>query len=199
MKKYGFTMLELVVVIVVIGIIAAFSMPDTKGTDLANGSKQVIGHVRYTQHLAMISNKYAGDDATWFYQNWQIEFFQAGTKNTYAIYNDLNKNGTVELNEAVQDAATNTVLAYKDASTPFSSSSRIIDLNKEYDIVDVNIAYTNTNCTGKRSIVFDYYGRPYCDAKDMSSMTGATITLKDSSGDQISLVIENESGYVHYN
>ena len=198
MKKYAFTMLELVIIIVVVGIIATFSLPNTKGTDLANASKQVIDHVRYTQHLAMISNKYSGNDATWFHQNWQIRFFHAGSKNTYAIFNDINKNGTVENFEVVKDSATATVIGYQDATTPFANSSKIADLNREYDIVDISISYTNGNCAGSTSIVFDYYGRPYCDATDLTSMSGATINLIDSYGDHIGIVIENETGYVHY-
>ena len=199
MKKTAFTMLELIIIIVVVGVIAAFSMPNTKGTDLANASKQVIDHLRYTQHLGMISNKYSGSDATWFHQNWQIRFFHAGSKNTYAIFNDINKNGTVENFEVVEDAATNKILGYQDANTPFANSARITDLNKEYDISNIVIAYTNNTCNGKTSIVFDYYGRPYCDATDLSSMTGASITITDNDGESITLLVENETGYVHYN
>ncbi len=199
MKKTAFTMLELVIIIVVVGVIAAFSMPNTKGTDLANASKQVIDHLRYTQHLAMISNKYSGSDVIWFHQNWQIRFFHAGSKNTYAIFNDLDKDGDVDANEVVEDAATNKILGYQSASSSFANSSKLMNLSKKYDIKNIVITYTNASCVGKNSIVFDYYGRPYCDAQDLSSMTGATITITDNDAESVSMSVENETGYVHYN
>ena len=56
MKK-AFTMLELVVVIVVIGIIAVAALPRINDDHIAEAADQVMSHIRYTQHLAMQDSK----------------------------------------------------------------------------------------------------------------------------------------------
>ncbi|MCF6310454.1 MAG: type II secretion system GspH family protein, partial [Sulfurimonas sp.] len=57
MKK-AFTMLELVMVIVVIGILAAVMLPRVASDRLAEAATQVISHIRYTQHLAMVDDQF---------------------------------------------------------------------------------------------------------------------------------------------
>ena len=57
MKK-AFTMLELVFVIVVAGIIAAVVIPNTKTNPAQEAAIQLLSHIRYTQHLAMVDDKY---------------------------------------------------------------------------------------------------------------------------------------------
>ena len=57
MKK-AFTMLELVFVIVVIGILAAAIIPSTRTNPAQEAAIQLLSDIRYTQHLAMIDDKY---------------------------------------------------------------------------------------------------------------------------------------------
>lgn len=64
MKK-AFTMLELVVVIVVIGIIAVAALPRINDDHIAEAADQVMSHIRYTQHLAMQDSK-VGDGDKWY-------------------------------------------------------------------------------------------------------------------------------------
>ena len=73
MKK-AFTMLELIFVLVVIGILAAVMMPNTKTNRLYEAAQQVVAHIRYTQHLAMIDDQYNSSDADWYKARWQIFF-----------------------------------------------------------------------------------------------------------------------------
>ena len=65
MKK-AFTMLELVFVIVIIGILAVVAMPSFQRDTLQEAGNQIISHIRYTQHLAMMDDKFNPADATWF-------------------------------------------------------------------------------------------------------------------------------------
>jgi prepilin-type N-terminal cleavage/methylation domain-containing protein len=57
MKRFAFTMLELIFVIIVIGILAVLAMPSFNKNSLAEAAEQVAGHIRYTQHLAMVDDK----------------------------------------------------------------------------------------------------------------------------------------------
>ena len=56
MKK-AFTMIELVIVIVVIGIIAMLTIPKYDKNRVLIGAQQIASHMRYAQHLAMIDNR----------------------------------------------------------------------------------------------------------------------------------------------
>ena len=73
MKK-AFTMLELVFVLVVIGILAAVMLPQMQSTKLREAAIQVVSHIRYTQHLAMIDDKFNANDGLWFRKRWELLF-----------------------------------------------------------------------------------------------------------------------------
>ena len=57
MKK-AFTMLELVFVIVVVGILAAILIPRTERSPVQECAVDLLSQIRYTQHLAIIDDKY---------------------------------------------------------------------------------------------------------------------------------------------
>ncbi len=56
--KRSFTLVELIFVIVVIGILAAVIIPRLGTSNLQKASEIFINTIRYTQHLAMIDDKY---------------------------------------------------------------------------------------------------------------------------------------------
>ena len=76
MKK-AFTIFELVVVIVAVGIIAVMALPRVNDDHIAEAADQVMSHIRYTQHLAMQDNKFDPTDANWFKKRWSIGFTKA--------------------------------------------------------------------------------------------------------------------------
>jgi len=88
MKK-AFTMIELVFVMVIIAILASLAIPNFKQDRLRQAAEQVVSHIRYTQHLALIDNKFIPSDfssefssattkqrhaQSWFNGRWQIAF-----------------------------------------------------------------------------------------------------------------------------
>lgn len=145
MRK-AFTMIELVFVIVVIGILAATIIPRVRTNPAQEAATYLISKIRYTQHLAMVDDKYG--NGTWYKNRWQIRF--DGDK--YSIVNDNNATFATDPSNR---------------STKFSN----IDLNKKYG---VTVAVKGTECgtgTGEHIISFDYLGRPL--AGDLSASTGA--------------------------
>jgi Tfp pilus assembly protein FimT len=83
--KKSFTALELIFVIIIIGIISFISSPRINNTSLYQCADQVLSHIRYTQHLAMINNKFKPIPLNnsikekksvkyWFKGWWQIRF-----------------------------------------------------------------------------------------------------------------------------
>ena len=58
-------MIELVFVIVVIGIITAVMLPRIDRDNVYEAAQQLISHIKYTQHLAMMDNKFDDTDDEW--------------------------------------------------------------------------------------------------------------------------------------
>ena len=73
MKK-AFTMIELLIVLVVIGILTVVIMPRLDEDKLNEASEQVLSHIKYTQHLALSDDQYSSDDNVWYKGRWQIFF-----------------------------------------------------------------------------------------------------------------------------
>lgn len=159
MKRFAFTMLELVIVIVVIGILAVVTLPKLNNNPLRDAAEQVAEHIRYTQHLAMVDDKYDSNDGLWFRENWQIQFTSA-TNVYYEIYSDVDHNGNSDNNESALDPQSH---------LPLDANTDITDLKKKYGITSVSFSPScsgngsggnPTGGTGKE-LSFDTLGRPY--------------------------------------
>jgi prepilin-type N-terminal cleavage/methylation domain-containing protein len=92
-KRHAFTMIELVFVIVMVGILSAILIPRMQGSRLYEAADQIASHIRYTQHLAMMDDKFdpTGGDSEWFKGRWQILFDQGGFTDrnwVYTIFSD---------------------------------------------------------------------------------------------------------------
>ena len=218
MKK-AFTMLELVFVIVLIGILAAVMIPDMKSNNLREAAIQVISHIRYTQHLAMVDDKFNSNDIAWYEKRWQIHFVNTqGSENkwSYIIYSDtLNHDGVANINDVIAknpvDTSKYLTGGYSTGTLPYSDSrvSKKLNIGHKYGIVNVDFS---DNCEDNSfRISFDHLGRPLYDGAhllDDPYMDGANnrliqydassnpciITLSDSV-DSVQISIEPETGY----
>jgi len=173
MKK-SFTMLELIFVIVVIGIISATILPRTESNSLEEAALQVISHIRYTQHLAMVDDRYDKDDKEWYQERWRIRFKKDLTYTnpkeafkdiwTYMVFSDANSHdGNAHLSEMARNPQNqnqylsggynNTLYIYD------SKAMKRLQLGLMYGIEDVKFG------GGCRSnieyIYFDHFGRPF--------------------------------------
>ena len=210
MRKSAFTLLELIFVIVVIGILSAIFIPKFSSNKLSQAANQVISHIRYTQHLAMMDDKFNPVDSTWYKSRWQLLFGQssAGTLNTggYYAYSIFSDAGTKSGNPDPKEIAKNPLNSSKVLSGGFSNT---LDWENTQATEEMNIGYkygidnvTQSGCSAKR-ISFDHLGRPLKGNSSSwtSSISGVlttkcTITLHKGT-DSIGIVIEPETGYVH--
>jgi prepilin-type N-terminal cleavage/methylation domain-containing protein len=214
MKK-AFTLLELVFVIVVIGILAALILPRTKTNPVQEAAVQVLSHIRYTQHLAMVDDKYNANDADWYKERWQILFSSNGSSDNkwaYTIFADIvglhtgNPNETeiainpANHNQRMTGGQTSSVnLDIKNAN--FVGMSKM-NLGQSYNITGVTFS-NSCSVGGSTRLAFDYLGRPL-----IGSLTGlaspynithllqndCNITLTDGTESAI-IQISPETGY----
>ena len=181
MKK-AFTMLELIMVIVIIGILAAVIMPRTGSNKTAEAAVKLISDIRYTQHLAMIDDKYGENTAgvvDWYKKIWRIRF---DTNDSYSIVSD------------------------RFAKDPITREDMTgIDLHALYG---VNLSATGgcIQAVANGIVGFDHIGRPIVDVPSLTSSysgalvsklmnTDCTVTIQGD-GPDVVLTLRPETGYV---
>lgn len=217
MKK-AFTMLELVFVIVVVGIMAYVAVSSFSRNPLREAADQLVSHIRYTQHLAMMDDKFDLNDATWYRKRWQIRFSTAGGVQSYAIMSDINSDGNPNASvggiiEVAKDPLNPIQYLIGTPTTSFFNNEKKefmnqkLDLTTTYGVTQIAVAGGGTGSTADR-ILFDPVGRPYrgdtnagnagviASSVDRVVTTPITITLRDGTTNVI-IAIEPETGYTH--
>ncbi len=173
--RSAFTMLELVFAIVVIGVLAAVIIPKVQSNKLQEAAAQVLSHIRYTQHLAMVDDKYDANDADWYIERWTIRFKEdldysilspAETYEdvwAYSIFNDRSHDGNPNISEMARNPLNSSQYlsgGYNDTlHLDNEDSTAEMRLGYKYDIDDISFS------GGCRSnilyIHFDHLGRPF--------------------------------------
>ena len=215
MKK-AFTLLELVFVIVIIGILAAVIIPRTDRNSLHEAAIQLVSHIKYTQHLAMIDDKYDGTglDDEWYKTRWQIFFANTNASDdkwSYAIFSD--SAGSHTGNPTGDEYAKNPLNKLKYLTGGYGAvdynddlASKKLNLGLSYGVEDITFS---ANCSGSSlRISFDTLGRPFYNGSHLLDglyLNGTTnqlitsqciITLIDSSA-RVRIAVEAETGYTH--
>ena len=219
MKK-AFTMLELVFVIVIVGILSVVAMPSFNRDTLQEAANQVVSHIRYTQHLAMMDDKFASNDANWFKGRWQLQFGKSssGTKNSggeyaYSIYSD---SGSYSGNPGISELAKNPLNKRQLMSGGYSNvidwqearAVKKMNLGKSFGVKNIKFKGGCAVTASTTRIAFDNLGRPIIGNLSSSNrpymlgkvsgaplMTQCKIIL--SSDRNITIAIEPETGYTH--
>lgn len=170
-------MIELVFIIVVIGILAAVIIPNTRTNPLQEAAIDLLSKIRYTQHLAIVNDTFNASDPTWYQKRWAIKLDT--TNHHYSVVN----NGVY----AVDPSKSTT--KYED-----------IDLNARYG---VEISVTGTECSrntsGVHTISFDYLGRALAGdlANATSPYNGTNFGLIQSSNCNIILSSGSQSATIN--
>lgn len=212
MKKSAFTMLELVFVIVVIGILSSVFIPKFGQNKLSEAANQLVSHIRYTQHLALMEDMFDSNDQFWYKKRWQIVFNSDNftyNKDAYTIFSDINKNAqpTLTLREVAKNpldpskflTGGYTGVIYSDGvgATPE------MNLGQKYGVT-VGLS-ASCQFGGSQRISFDHLGRPlrgspsgftapYLSNRLITTPCDINLTRSAST---ITIRIEPETGYVH--
>jgi type II secretory pathway pseudopilin PulG len=201
MKRFAFSMLELVFVIVVIGILAATAIPSLSRHPLQEAAEQIATHIRYTQHLAMMNDVYDPSVAVWYYARPQISFRSCNNGgNYYYVGSDMDLNtGHIAESESAKDPLSGKNLYWLNTQcTPASYPNREqkLLLQETYGISSVTSSCGST-------ISFDNFGRPYSSFSTTNPYGGQlttpcriVLTHSNSSEGTATLSIEPITGYV---
>lgn len=222
MKK-AFTILEIVFVLVVIGIITAYLVPNTKTNRLYEAAQQLVNDIRYTQHLAMIDDQYTGTN-NWYEARWQIYFSDSNdacdNEVSYTIYSDASGDGNPNLSEiAINPLEQNRYLSGCTSNEPDELDIRDLDgstpedylgtkemnLGRTYGVESIGIA-DECRFSGSMMITFDHVGRPLQGAMDGYGQAYRSnrmveevcdINLSSATDGVIVISIQPETGYTY--
>ena len=221
MKK-AFTLVELVFVVVVIGILAFALWPTKQPTQALEAARQIVAHIRYTQHLALNDDKFAthtdtgGTDSIakdWYKRLWRITFSNIGAVPgcksggwRYAVYQNISR-GLSDRGQpnGANEAARNPAQAGKVLSACYSglstNTSDELNLSQTYKIENIDFSGFGT-----QGIIFDELGRaypsgewkkPYSDSNKFKQDNGSfgRIKLKSKDGSTANILVFAETGY----
>ena len=203
----AFTMIELVMVIVVIGILAALAIPRMERDNRQEAADNILSAIRYTQHLALIDDKTDPFDGNWQQKLWMIQFF-GGNNAYYIIGSDTNKNGSISKTESAIDPANGKYMHNTGgfAAAAANNESPNIFLGHKYGI---NAVSNSGGCTSKH-IAFDHLGRPFSGLRVTPTGTLAgndyakymtddcNLTFSFTGGeDNLTIIIPKETGYAY--
>jgi len=185
-------MLELIIVIVVAGILAVVMIPKLEGDPLRDGANQVVRHIQYAQHMAMVDDVYDAGNANWERAYWHISF-RNNAKKCYIVASDQDLSGGISQTEAAYDPLSKQYL-YSDATcTDNSLNDNDLFLNTKYGISTVALS---SSCQGGNNyIAFDNFGRPLKTRNTSDPITApCTITLSDGTRSAV-ITVEPQTGY----
>ncbi|WP_084275560.1 hypothetical protein [Nitratiruptor tergarcus] len=217
----SFTLIEVIFVIIVIGILAAMVLPRFQKNDVVDAAHQILSHIRYTQHLAIIDDKFNPTKSDWYKELWQIRFFKkkkassdgSTAKWGYAIFSDKNSgsgydgNPNATTGEVAKDPLTGKLISggftinYTDKRTLKQAA-----IEETYKIVDVRFS-PSCSYRGSKRIVFDNQGRPligdpqsyisaYTQSKILQQQCEITFCFYDNSCKaNFKIAIEPETGF----
>lgn len=215
LKRKAFTMLEFVFVIIVLGILGSIGMSRYEDNSIREASDSILSDIRYTQHLALIDDKFNPDpvDPTtygqWQRAFWRIGFnFCGGNKNYYEyIGSDMNYGGGISNDEAARDPLNGKKMLWNsqtcDNGGNATTSDRIF-ITYKYGIKAIVWSGGCSNKDTLKHIGFDHLGRPHQGFTSSNVpdyryyiKTTCTITFTMSNDDTFAINIEPETGYAY--
>lgn len=216
MKRTAFTMLELVFVIIVIGILSVLAMPNFNTNPLQLAAEQVATHIRYTQHLAMVDDKFdpedsrfhsiagynAANDGEWYKEFWRTRFYtDANGDKWYAVFSDKDREGQIDINtheEPAIDPLTGKFLFGLEVSSNPKNNEKM-NLTDTFGITNISATCDTNNI----DLFFDNLGRPYIHSVSSTPTppysnlltSDCNITLVHPDG-TATITVHPETGYV---
>jgi len=166
-------------------------LPRMERDPLREAINQVVRHITYTQHLAMVNDVYNTDKPLWFKAMWRISF---RSKNCYVVSSNTDLDMNYDRNESATDPVNRVLLYSNTKCKQEGTDSSMMFLSEEYGIKEIVFS---GSCGGNRFIAFDHIGRPHKTLVRLDdylqSSCEITFKTKDRKG---VITIRPETGYV---
>lgn len=171
MKKYAFSLYEIIIVILLLAILASFSVPNKKINNLEVLTIQLKEHIWLTRLKAMSDNIYTHQNKdNWHKSRWTIKFMNCQESIGgiyYVIYKDENLKGSPNKTECVIDPVSKKYLYSNNDCIATSDEDHRILITKEYEIDKILISCNQTTTIGQLS--FGRFGEVYTKLSDSSA------------------------------
>lgn len=203
-NRSGFTLLELTVVIVLLGLLASLAMPRLERDNRQEAADHILSNIRYTQHLALNDHKQLQNDERWHQRFWKIMF---GDCNDGTLYfrigsdDNMDSNGGIDRAESATDPLNGKALFSTNATCNNDNISENILIGRNYGVDLVN---TRGGCSNVQTIGFDHLGRPHVGFGASSQPDYSTymdrdcnITFSTPDDDTFSIIVEQETGFAY--
>ncbi len=211
--KLAFSMIELVMVIVVIGILASMAIPRLKRDVRQEAIDSITSDIIYTKQLALFDDKHNVFDQQWqmTYWKWRYTLCSASDKVFYSVSSDINEKGNVNRSESAIDASNGKYLYQsnyfcKEGATSSKDDSPRVIISKRFGIKNIQ---NGGDCKGDvQSVAFDSFGRPHRGVESYSSPDykfmmkedcSFTFSFFDEEINPFTIVIEAITGRVFVN
>jgi len=191
MNRQAFTMLELVIMLVTVGVLTATIMPRLERDPLRETVNQVMRHIQYTQHMAMVDDVYRDGRPLWFKAMWRISF---RNKNCYVVSSNIDLDMNYDREESATDPLTQVLLYSNTKCKQESTDNSMMFLAEAYDISRIDFS---GSCGDNRFIAFDNFGRPHRSLKRLDDYLKkeCLITFVRKSRKAV-IAIRPETGYI---
>jgi prepilin-type N-terminal cleavage/methylation domain-containing protein len=215
--KKAFTLIELVIVVVVIGILAAMTIPRMERDLRQEAVANIASAIRYAKHMALVDDVMGLGNA----DSWQRSFWRFGIEGCsdnglfFYIAADKDRQGDIDADEVAVDPSNGLPMMGDNgapcAHGPNNHASPNIFLTKLYGISDPDgVTFDCGDNSNARYIGFDRLGRPHrgfagnggSSTPDYSTVMqqNCTITLRfdDSNVGEVNITVERTTGRVFY-
>ena len=210
-KRFAFTMIELVFVIVILGILASVAMGHMERDVKQEASSTILSHIRLAQQLALNDNKHRSDhNSIWQTAYWRFEYEKCDNvdRYIYRVGSDSDLSGGINKEEAAIDPTSGKYIWADGACDSFDDlerdESRDVYLYGRFGVEGISHSTTTGSCT-TQNIGFDFLGRPHSGIKNYKSDNRAefqqrmrkdcTLTFDMQDGQQFQIKILAETGH----
>jgi len=174
--KPSFTVIELIVVLIIIGILAYTVNFNFFDNNLKVAADQLENHIRYAESLAFKDDKYRpfpknttqteiDRSKYWFMQWWQVRFTKKSNGEIfYEVFSDSPDSSTPydrfgnPVDEFAKDPLTN---QYLDGNNPSLTGNNKLNLTQTYGIKVIKFNGRNLSTGHPKRIVFDNFGNVF--------------------------------------
>lgn len=191
----GFTLLELVFVIVIVGILGAAIIPRMERDSLYEAAEQLLSHIKHTQHLAMVDHVYDQTKSDWYKAMWRISFRNcSGGGHYYTVFSDKDREGDADADERALDPLTRKQIYANSSCSENSDYHAGVVLSKKFGIDNILLG---GGCFGtNKYVAFDQLGRPHYNLTTPQHLAKSSCTITLVAGSRSAVItIEPETGY----